>query len=85
MCVYFLWQNNAEVAVRDMMKDIARDVQSRTGTTRLSATDQMDDGSPIKLTVDIDASEVGHKYSYAFVRFIVWYSTSTIVGCILFN
>lgn len=51
-------QSNAEVAVRDMMKGIAEDVKERTGTTRLSAIDQMDDGSVIKLTVDIDEKEV---------------------------
>jgi hypothetical protein len=60
MCegVCVLRQSNAEVAVRDMMKGIAEDVKERTGSTCLSAIDQMDDGSVIKLTVDIDEKEV---------------------------
>lgn len=46
-------QNNAEVAVRDMLKRFARD----NGTTA-SAVDYMDDGTPIVLTITID-SETG--------------------------
>lgn len=46
-------QNNAEVAVRDMLKRFARE----NGTTA-SAVDYMDDGTPIVLTITID-SETG--------------------------
>ncbi|XP_037952130.1 5-oxoprolinase-like [Teleopsis dalmanni] len=48
-------QQNAEVAVRDMLKQIAKDTLQRTGTTVLKAVECMDDGSPIKLCVTIDA------------------------------
>ena len=41
-----------------MLKEIASDVLARTGTTRLSACDYMDDGSPIDLTVDINSEQV---------------------------
>ncbi|XP_071092367.1 LOW QUALITY PROTEIN: 5-oxoprolinase-like [Haliotis cracherodii] len=50
-------QNNAEVAVGDMLREIARDTKVRTGTTKLHACDYMDDGSKIALTVDIDEQE----------------------------
>ncbi|CAD7088774.1 unnamed protein product [Hermetia illucens] len=47
-------QENAEVAVRDMLKEIARDTRKRTGTTELYARQKMDDGSPIELKITID-------------------------------
>ncbi|TIB69318.1 putative cytoplasm protein [Wallemia mellicola] len=43
-------RNNAEYAVRNLLKTVARS----TGRTTLSATDYLDDGSPISLTVKID-------------------------------
>lgn len=47
-------QQNAELAVRDMLKEIARKTRERTGKTVLYAEQYMDDGSPIKLQVTID-------------------------------
>ncbi|XP_078607993.1 5-oxoprolinase-like isoform X1 [Branchiostoma floridae x Branchiostoma japonicum] len=47
-------QNNAEVAVRDMLKEIAQETKARTGTTQLFAEDHMDDGTPLVLNVSID-------------------------------
>ncbi|XP_067628315.1 5-oxoprolinase [Eurosta solidaginis] len=47
-------QQNAEVAVRDMLKEIAQNMLKRNGTTTLEAVEFMDDGSPIKLHVEID-------------------------------
>jgi 5-oxoprolinase (ATP-hydrolysing) len=43
-------QHNAEVSVRNMLKEFA----VRHGTNKVSAVDYMDDGSPIKLSIDID-------------------------------
>ena len=51
-------QNNAEVAVRDMLREIAAQTKSRSGTTTLHAEDYMDDGSKIQLSVDIDEEKV---------------------------
>ena len=51
-------QHNAEVAVREMLKEIAIETKERTGTTQLEAIDHMDDGSPIKLNVEIDEHDV---------------------------
>ncbi|XP_055549431.1 5-oxoprolinase [Wyeomyia smithii] len=50
-------QQNAELAVRDMLKQIAKETKLRTGSTVLTATEQMDDGSPICLQVSIDDKE----------------------------
>lgn len=47
-------QTNAEVAVRDMLKEVAKDAKYRTGSSVLEAEDFMDDGSPIKLKVVLD-------------------------------
>ena len=51
-------QANAEVAVKEMLQEIGRATLERTGTTTLSATDYMDDGSPITLNIDIDVNKV---------------------------
>ncbi|XP_037051875.1 5-oxoprolinase [Bradysia coprophila] len=47
-------QKNAEVAVRDMLKEIAKATRKRTGQSILHAQQFMDDGSPIKLKITID-------------------------------
>lgn len=44
-------QQNAELAVREMLRDISHISQSQ----QLTAVDYMDDGTPIQLTVTIDA------------------------------
>lgn len=50
-------QENAEISVRDMLKLIAKDTLARTGSSTLDAEEFMDDGSPIKLKVSIDAEK----------------------------
>ncbi|XP_071957987.1 5-oxoprolinase-like [Antedon mediterranea] len=50
-------QNTAEVAIKDMLRQIGRQTQQHTGQTKLMAVDHMDDGTPLKLTVDIDIEE----------------------------
>lgn len=47
-------QQNAAECVRDMLKEIAVDVKKRTGQSVLKATEFMDDGTPITLTISID-------------------------------
>ena len=47
-------QQNASDCVRDMLKEISKDAKQRTGSSVLEATEFMDDGSPIALTVTID-------------------------------
>ncbi|KAL8664685.1 MAG: hypothetical protein Q9202_002820 [Teloschistes flavicans] len=46
-------QDNAELSVRNLLKDISQRFEGRD----LSATDYMDDGSPIKLKITIDAEK----------------------------
>jgi len=47
-------QENAEIAVQQMLKEKAGEAKDATGRTELSAIDFMDDGSPIKLHILID-------------------------------
>jgi 5-oxoprolinase (ATP-hydrolysing) len=44
---------NAEMSVRNLLRDVVK----RTGSTTLAAIDDLDDGSPIQLKVDINESE----------------------------
>lgn len=46
-------QNNAELSVRNLLKDVSKRFEGQD----LSAVDYMDDGSPIKLKITIDAEE----------------------------
>lgn len=46
-------QRNAEVAVRDMLKSIGIKIR-RGKETDIDAVDYLDNGSPIKLHVDLD-------------------------------
>ncbi|XP_053402483.1 5-oxoprolinase-like [Mercenaria mercenaria] len=50
-------QNNAEVAVKDMLREIARKTELRTGTTTLHAVDYLDNGAEINLSVIIDGAK----------------------------
>lgn len=47
-------QNNAEVAVKDMLRGVAERTLGEFGTNVLNAEDKMDDGSVIKLTVTLN-------------------------------
>lgn len=46
-------QNNAELSVRNLLKDVSKRFEGQD----LSAVDYMDDGSPIKLKITIDAEK----------------------------
>ena len=48
----------AEVAVREMLKEIAAKTLTSRGDCTLSASDLMDDGSCIRLTIRIDPAQV---------------------------
>ncbi|CAG9764851.1 unnamed protein product [Ceutorhynchus assimilis] len=47
-------QTNAEIAVRDMLREVAKDAVARTGSAQLQYVDYMDNGSPISLKVSLD-------------------------------
>ena len=46
-------QNNAELSVRNLLKEVSKRFEGQD----LSAVDYMDDGSPIKLKITIDAEK----------------------------
>ncbi|XP_075067731.1 5-oxoprolinase isoform X2 [Mixophyes fleayi] len=50
-------QANAEVAVRDMLREFAEQWERQTGALEVESVDYMDDGSPIKLKVQINKEE----------------------------
>ncbi|XP_076111400.1 5-oxoprolinase-like isoform X2 [Mytilus galloprovincialis] len=47
-------QHNAEIAVQEMLREIAKNTRSKTGSSSLMAEDSMDDGAKIAIRVDID-------------------------------
>ena len=57
----FIYQDDAEVAVKEMLREIARGTRSKTGGTRLQAEESMDDGAKIVISINIDENEV-HTY-----------------------
>lgn len=50
-------QTNAEIAVRDMLRQVADDAFTKTGAAVLEAEDRMDDGTPIRLKVTLDRND----------------------------
>jgi len=54
-------QDNAELSVRNLLKDVSKRFQGQD----LSAIDYMDDGSPIKLKITIDASQGTAVFDFA--------------------
>lgn len=56
--LWSVFQSNAEVAVRDMLKEFARRRRQQTGSLEVESEDFMDDGTPIRLQVQINEEEV---------------------------
>lgn len=54
----FVLQSNAELAVRDMLRDFACRTRQKTGSLEVESEDFMDDGTPIRLRVQINEKEV---------------------------
>lgn len=57
----FMFQSNAELAVRDMLRDFARRRRQQTGSLEVESEDFMDDGTPIRLRVQINEDEVSRE------------------------
>ena len=64
-------QDNAELAVRDMLREAAERLASRFGTVpgdpskvALAAEDKMDDGSVVRLTLTLDRTEGGAVFDF---------------------
>uniref|UniRef100_A0A6A7FY14 5-oxoprolinase-like n=4 Tax=Hirondellea gigas TaxID=1518452 RepID=A0A6A7FY14_9CRUS len=50
-------QTSAEMAVRDLFKQVGQRIKDETGAATLRAKDHMDDGSIIAVTIDIDVQQ----------------------------
>uniref|UniRef100_A0A671QP07 5-oxoprolinase-like n=1 Tax=Sinocyclocheilus anshuiensis TaxID=1608454 RepID=A0A671QP07_9TELE len=65
-------QSNAELAVRDMLKDFARRRRHETGSLEVEAEDQMDDGTRIRLKVQIDEQQGSAVFDFTGTGTEVW-------------
>ncbi|XP_066572206.1 5-oxoprolinase isoform X3 [Amia ocellicauda] len=65
-------QSNAELAVRDMLKEFARRRRQQTGYLQVQAEDHMDDGTPIRLCVQIDEQEGSAVFDFGGTGPEVW-------------
>lgn len=64
LCVF---QSNAELAVRDMLRDFARRRRQQTGALEVESEDFMDDGTPIRLRVQINEEEVSTENRFVII------------------
>ncbi|XP_030631062.1 5-oxoprolinase [Chanos chanos] len=65
-------QSNAELAVRDMLRDFARRRRQQTGSLDVEAEDHMDDGTPIRLRVQINEEEGSAVFDFTGTGTEVW-------------
>jgi len=65
-------QANAEVAVRDMLREIGTRVLQRSGVSELEAEDYLDDGSRIQLKISIDVQQGTAVCDFRFSMFTVF-------------
>lgn len=64
-------QHNAEVAVREMLKIVGKRIVDSTGSSKVNAVDYLDDGSAIKmcLNIDIHNGEAVCDFSYVLMLY----------------
>ncbi|XP_076146266.1 5-oxoprolinase [Alosa pseudoharengus] len=65
-------QSNAELAVRDMLKEFARRRRQQTGSLEVESEDHMDDGTPIRLRVQINEQEGSAVFDFTGTGPEVW-------------
>ncbi|XP_070518965.1 5-oxoprolinase isoform X2 [Cardiocondyla obscurior] len=66
-------QRNAEIAVREMLKSIGTGIKMRRGReTDIDAIDYLDNGSPIKLHVDLDINKGEAIFDFSGTGCEVW-------------
>ncbi|XP_042898773.1 5-oxoprolinase [Parasteatoda tepidariorum] len=65
-------QQNAELAVRDMLKEIGETSRKSRGTTTLAASDCMDDGTVINLKIDIDVDKGSAVFDFSGTGYQVY-------------
>lgn len=61
-----------------MLKDFARRRRQETGSLEVEAEDQMDDGTPIRLKVQIDEKEVRNYFLLFQIIISFWIRTKMI-------
>ena len=74
-------QNNAELSVRHLLKDVSKRFEGQD----LSAIDYMDDGSPIKLKITIDAEKGEAVFDFAGTGPEVYGKSPGCIRCIVTN
>ncbi|GAA6088034.1 5-oxoprolinase [Tachysurus ichikawai] len=65
-------QSNAELAVRDMLREFAHRRHEQSGSLDVEAEDQMDDGTPIRLRVQINEQEGSAVFDFSGSGPEVW-------------
>uniref|UniRef100_A0A667XI12 5-oxoprolinase, ATP-hydrolysing n=1 Tax=Myripristis murdjan TaxID=586833 RepID=A0A667XI12_9TELE len=65
-------QSNAELAVRDMLKAFAHRRRQQTGSLEVESEDFMDDGTPIRLRVQINEEEGSAVFDFTGTGTEVW-------------
>ncbi|XP_036377739.1 5-oxoprolinase [Megalops cyprinoides] len=65
-------QSNAELAVRDMLKEFAHRRRQQRGSLEVEAEDQMDDGTQIKLRIQINEEEGSAVFDFSGTGTEVW-------------
>uniref|UniRef100_A0A1A8MXN4 5-oxoprolinase, ATP-hydrolysing n=3 Tax=Nothobranchius TaxID=28779 RepID=A0A1A8MXN4_9TELE len=65
-------QSNAELAVRDMLREFAQQRREQTGSLEVESEDFMDDGSPIRLRVQINEEEGSAVFDFTGTGTEVW-------------
>ncbi|XP_043270128.1 5-oxoprolinase isoform X2 [Venturia canescens] len=65
-------QNNAELAVREMLKFVGKQTLEKTGSTRVTAMDYLDDGSVITLRLDFDIEKGEAVCDFTGTGYEVW-------------
>lgn len=69
-------QENAEVAVKEMLREIAKKTKTRTGKSELYAEDYMDQGSKICLWIKIDEKEGTAVFDFTGTDYQVYGNTN---------
>ncbi|XP_074550133.1 5-oxoprolinase [Halichoeres trimaculatus] len=65
-------QSNAELAVRDMLRDFARRRRQQTGSLEVESEDFMDDGTPIRLRIQINEEKGSAVFDFTGTGTEVW-------------
>ena len=65
-------QAQAEAAVRDLLRSVAKQAGQSTGSTKLYAEDKMDTGSLIALSITIDAQSGQSQWDFTGTSPQMW-------------